>query len=278
MKLKLFLTLVLFANIVLLAQEKKFFVGLNVGVKFANKNYAFRHTGAYQNELPNLLSSQDIHNQLYLLLNNQDFEFKEFNENYRYTPAINYGVLLGYAVSPNVQASIDVNFCQPKVQTSYTVKIIDPSNETSQEEYKVGNILGKEGRFNGKFNLDYKFDGNKIRFIIGVQGLFLSWRMEQLIYELADEKWIYNAYNIHNLSNNFTKKTSGSGWGYGINLGFEYRLSEKFVAQMMYQPYLSRIEYFNTKGQIEQYESLGSVYQGVTGRLEHDITLRVHWR
>jgi hypothetical protein len=278
MKLKLLLTLSLFANIVLLAQEKKFFVGLNVGVKFANKNYAFRHTGAYQNELPTLLSNQQIHNQLYLLLNNQDFEFVEHNENFKYTPAINYGVLLGYAVTPNLQASIDANFCQPKVQTTYTIKLLDPGNQTSQDQYRVGSVLGKEGRFNGKFNLDYIFDADKIKFIIGVQGLFLSWRMEQLIYELADEQWIYNSYSVHNVANNFTKKTSGSGWGYGLNLGFEYRLNEKFVAQFTYQPYLSRIEYFYTKAQIEQLESSGSNYPGISNRLEHDITLRILWK
>lgn len=277
MKLKLLLTLSLFANIVLLAQEKKIFLGLNVGAKFANRNYAFRHTGAYQNELPTLLSNQQIHTQIELLLNN-DFEFDQFNEDYKYTPAINYGVLLGYAVTPNLQASIDANFCQPKVQTTYTVRLIQPGNETSQDYYKVGGVLGKEGRFNGKFNLDYIFDGSKARFIIGIQGLFLSWRMEELIYELADEQWIYNSYSVHNVTNNFTKKTSGSGLGYGLNLGFEYRLNEKIVAQFMYQPYLSRIEYFYTESQIEQLESSGAEYPGVLSRLEHDITLRLHWK
>lgn len=275
MKFKLFLILIIFANVTLLAQEKKFFFGLNIGAKFANKNYAYRYTGAYQNELPLLLSNQEVHQQLYLLLDNQDFEFYEFNENFKYTPAINYGVLIGYAVSPNLQASVDVNFSQPKVQTSYTIKLFDPSNQTSQDQYKVGYVLGKEGRFNGKFNLDYLFEGDDVRFIIGIQGLFLSWRMEEHIYEMADEKWIYNSYSVHNVSNNFTKKTSGSGWGGGLNFGIEYRLNEKFVSQLMYQPYLSRVEYFNTKSQIA---TAGSSYSGVSNRLEHDLTLRIQWK
>ena len=213
-------------------------------MKFANKHYAYRHTGAYQSELPSLLSNQQVYQQLYQLLNNQNFEFYEYNANYKYTPAVNYGVLVGYAVTPNLQASIDANFSQPKVQTNYTIKLDSPGNQTSQDQYKVGNILGKEGRFNGKFNLDYMFDGDKVRFIIGVQGLFLSWRMEELIFEMADEKWIYNSYSVHNVTNNITKKTSGSGWGYGVNLGLEFRLNKKFVGQLMYQPYLARVEYF----------------------------------
>ena len=275
MKIKLLLTLFLFTNITLLAQEKKFFVGLNVGAKFASKHYALRYTGFYQSELPLLLSNPQIHQQLYQLLGNQDFEFYEYNLNYKYTPAINYGVLIGYAVSPNLQASIDANFSQPKVQTNYTIKLYDPGNQTSQDQYKVGNILGKEGRFNSKFNLDYMFDGDKIRFIIGIQGLFLSWRMEELIFELADEQWIYNSYSVHNVTNNITKKTSGSGWGYGVNLGLEYRMNKKLVAQLLYQPYLSRLEYFSTKSQIE---NAGPSYLGVSNRLEHDLTLRVLWK
>jgi len=275
MTLKLFLTYILFANITLLAQEKKFFVGMNVGVKFANKYYARRHTGSYQNELPILLSSQQVHQQLYQLLGNQDFEFYEYNEGYKYTPAINYGVLVGYAVTPNLQASIDANFCQPKVQTNYTVKLFDPGNQTSQNQYKVGSILGQEGRFNGKFNLDYLFEVDKVKFIVGIQGLFLSWRMEKLIYELADEKWIHNSFSVHNVTNNITKKTSGSGWGYGLNFGIEYRLNKKFVAQLLYQPYLSRLEYFNTDSQIE---NSGSNYIGVSSKLEHDLTLRIQWK
>jgi len=275
MRFKLFITLFLFTNITLLAQEKKFFVGLNIGVKFANKFYALRHTGAYQNELPILLSNQQVHQQLYLLLDNQDFEFYEYNENYKYTPAINYGALIGYAVTPSLQASIDANFSQPKVQTNYTIRLFDPGNQTSQNQYRIGSILGKEGRFNGKFNLDYKFDLEKVKIIIGIQGLFLSWRMEELVFELADEEWIYNSYSVHNVTNNFTKRTSGSGWGYGFNLGIEYRLNKKFVTQLMYQPYFSRLDYFNTKSQIE---AAGSNYQGVSNRLEHDLTLRVLWK
>jgi len=274
MKFKLLLALFLFTNITLLAQDKKFFLGLNVGAKFANKQYAYRYTGAYQSELPLLLSNQQVHQQLYEYLGNQDFEFYEYNVNYRYTPAINYGALIGYAVTPNLQASIDANFSQPKVQTNYTVKLFDPGNQTSQDQYKVGNVLGKEGRFNGKFNLDYKIDIEKVKFIIGVQGLFLSWRMEELLFELADEKWIYNAYSVHNVTNNITKKTSGSGWGYGLNFGVEYRLNEKFVAQLMYQPYFSRLDYFNTKSQI----AAASNYEGVSNKLEHDLTLRILWK
>jgi hypothetical protein len=276
MKVKLLLILILFTNINLLAQDtKRFFVGLNIGSKIANKSYAVRYTGAYQNELSNLFSNPYVHQDVYEILGNKDFAFFEYNENYRYSPAINYGVLLGYNVSPNLQASIDANFSSLKVKTSYNLEVFDPANQTSQEQYQVGYILGGETRFNGKFNLDYISDGDKVKFIIGAQGIFSSWRMEQLLIELNNEQWIYNLYSVHDPANNFTKKTSGSGWGYGINIGFEYRLSDKFVGQFMYQPYFSKSEYFSTKSQIE---AAGSTYIKPEAQLEHDITLRIIWK
>tara|TARA_B100000809_G_C14975818_1_gene472648 strand:- start:50 stop:880 length:831 start_codon:yes stop_codon:yes gene_type:complete len=276
MKVKLLLIFFIFNTINLHAQDKKtFFVGLNIGAKFANKHYATRYTGAYQNELPLVFDNPQIHQNIYELLGNKDFAFYEYNENYRYSPAINYGVLLGYSVSPNLQASIDANFSQLKVKTSYNLEVFDPVNQTTQEQYSTGYIIGEEGRFNGKFNLDYISDGDKAKFIIGAQGLFSAWRMEQLLVELNNEQWLYNLYSVHDPSNNFTKKTSGSGWGYGINLGFEYRLNDKFVGQFMYQPYFSRVEYFTTKSQIE---AAGSAYIKPKRRLEHDLTLRILWK
>ena len=276
MKIKLILIFFVFTSLNLLAQDKKtFFVGLNVGAKFANKYYAYRYTGAYQNELPLIFDNPQIHQNIYEILGNKDFAFDLFNENYRYSPAINYGILLGYAVSPNLQASIDANFSQLKVKTSYSLEVFDPANQTSQEQYFTGYIIGEEGRFNGKFNLDYISDGDKTKFIIGAQGIFSAWRMEQLLIELSNEQFLYNLYSVHNPTNNFTKKTSGSGWGYGINLGFEYRLNEKFVGQFLYQPYFSRVEYFATKSQIE---NAGSTYIKPKYRLEHDLTLRILWK
>ena len=276
MKIKLLLILFIFTNINLLAQDtKRFYVGLNIGSKIANKYYALRYTGAYQNELPNLFSNPFIHQDVYEILGNKDFAFYEFNENYRYSPAINYGVLFGYNVSPNLQASIDANFSLLKVKTSYNLEIFDPANLTTQEQFEVGYILGEETRFNGKFNLDYISDGDKVKFIIGAQGIFTSWRMDRLLIELNNEQWIYNLYSIHDVSNNFTKKTSGSGWGYGVNLGLEYRLNDKLVGQFMYQPYFSKVEYFSTKSQIE---TAGSSYIKPQRRLEHDITLRILWK
>jgi len=272
MKLKLIILSLILANLSLYSQEKKFFIGINVGTKLANKNYALRYTGVYQNELPLLFSNQTIHQQIYQVLGNKDFAFYQFNERYKYNPAMNYGLFLGYALSPNLQAGIDVNFSKLKVQTSYNLEVFDPSNQTTQGVYENGNILGEEGRFNGKFNLDYISDGDKAKLIVGVQGLFTSWRMERQLIELKNEQWLYDLYSKHNATNNFIKRVSGSGWGYGVNLGVEFKLNDKYTGQLIYQPYMSRVDYFNTKSDIE---AAGNNYIKPKMRVEHDIMLRL---
>lgn len=275
MKLKLIITCICFTVLNTYAQDKKFFVGVNVGGKFANKYYATRYTGAYQDELPLVFDNPYVYQDVYQVLGNRDFSFFEYNENYRYSPALNYGALIGYMVSPNLQASIDVNFSQLKVKTSYSLEVIDPGNQTTQGQYEIGFILGEEARFNGKFNLDYISDGDNIKFIIGASGLFNSWRMERLLVELKNESWVYNLYTVNGANNNFTKRVSGSGFGFGINMGLEFKINDKFVGQFIYQPYLSRMEYFATKSQIE---AAGSGYVKPKRRLEHDITLRILWK
>ncbi len=257
------------------AQDSKLFIGFNTGAKFGNRNYALRYTGAYQNELPVQFDNPNIYQQVYQILGNKDFSFSEFNELYHYKPAFNLGLLIGYNTSPNLQASIATNFSRLKMISTYTLEVIDPTNFTTQGQYVTGNILGEESRFNGRFNLDYIFDGDKVRFLLGGSGMFLAWRIEKQIAELNNESFILPLYSLHNPNNNITKKVSGMGWGYGINAGIQFNINDKFKGQLVYQPYLSKLDYFTTKLQKEQ---LGSSYQKPKQRLEHDLTLRLIWK
>ncbi len=61
-----------------------------------------------------------------------------------------------------------------------------------------------------------------------------------------------------------TNITRGSGLGIGLNLGLEYRINEKIVSQIMYQPYQTFVDY------------------GITINrrilLQHDFTVRFLWK
>jgi hypothetical protein len=275
MKIKVLILLLFISIINLNAQDSKLSVGFNTGAKFGNKNYAIRYTGVYQNELPAQFDNPYTYNLVYQALGSKDFSFSEFNNLYKYQPAFNLGLFVAYNTSPNLQASISTNFSRLKMISTYTLEVIDPTNFTTQGQFVTGNILGEESRFNGRFNLDYIFDGGKVRFMLGASGLFLAWRIEKQIAELNNETVILPLYSLHNPQNNITKKTSGMGWGYGINTGIQFNINDQFKGQLVYQPYFSRVEYFTTKLQKEQ---LGTSYQKPQNRLEHDITLRLIWK
>lgn len=260
--------------------EQKFFVGVNVGAKFANKNYAQRYNGIYPvsgnvGYLETVLLQQNNYQQLYSILGEKNFlvPFDSYPTNIKYTPGLLTGVTLGYKLSPTLQIGIDADFSKLKVRDFFSLEVIDPSNTTSQAQYQLGNIYAEESRFNGRFNFDYIIEGESVNFIVGASGIFSAWKIDEHFAVFND--YIMPLFSVHNPNNNFSVRTSGTGWGGGINAGVEYRLKENIVLQLMYQPYMQRTDYLNTKSQIAAW---GSSYIPDKFRLEHDLTLRILWK
>lgn len=257
----------------LTAQEEKgrsLFVGVNVGTKIANKNYAWRYSGYYsqganQTQLETALYNPTNYNNIRDMLGGIDFivPYDAYSLNIRYTPGILTGVTLGYQISPNLQVSADGNFNKLKVRDVFTIQVLDGSIQTTDNQYRLGEIYAEESRFEGRFNFDYVADGNKARFIIGGSGLYGFWRIDQHVA-------VFNGYNMP-LFTQFTavppnefNVVRGSGWGLGLNLGIEYRVNDQIVSQIMYQPYQAFVDY----GIVINKRIL----------LQHDITVRFFWK
>jgi hypothetical protein len=260
--------------------EQKFFVGVNVGVKFANKNYATRYSGIYpvsgnQGYLETVINQTNNYQQIYTLLGEKTFQvpFDSYPTNIKYSPGLLTGVTLGYKLSPNLQIGIDADFSKLKIRDFFSLQVDDPSNQTSQAQYQLGNLYGEESRFNGRFNFDYIIEGETVNFIVGASGLFSAWRIDEHFAVFNDYRM--PLFSKHNPNNNFSIRTGGSGWGGGLNVGVEYRIKDNLVGQLMYQPYVQRVDYLNTKSQIAAF---GSSYIPDRFRLEHDITLRILWK
>lgn len=245
-------------------KDQTLFFGVNVGTKLANKNYAVRYSGAYQDELYYALTNPYHYNEIYMRLGDRHYSmpYDSYPTNIRYTPAIVTGVTVGYQVSPNFQMSLDANFSKLKVRSAFTIEVEDPSNWTSEPVIELGSLYAEESRFDGRYNLDYVFDGDRAKFILGVSGLFTAWRIDEHFASIRD----YNMqlFSKHNPTNNFNNKVSGMGWGAGLNIGCEYRVNEKIVAQIMYQPYHTKVDY----GFIPSKKLL----------LQHDLTVRFLWK
>lgn len=245
-------------------KDQTLFFGVNVGAKLANKNYAVRYSGAYQSELEYALTNPFNYNEIYIRLGDKDYylPFDLYPTNIRYSPAIVTGVSLGYQVSPNFQMSMDGNFSKLKVKDFFTIIVEDPSNWTTEPVIEIGQLYAEESRFDGRFNLDYVFDGDKAKFILGVSGLFTAWRIDEHFASIRGYNMYF--YSPHNPTNNFSNKVSGMGWGGGLNIGCEYRVNEKIVGQLMYQPYQTKVDYgFTPSKKI---------------LLQHDLTLRLLWK
>lgn len=256
------------------SQEEKgrtLFFGVNVGTKIANKNYAWRYNGIYnhfgtnQTQLEYTLNTPENYNRIRDLLGGIDFvvPFDAYSQNIRYTPGLLTGVTIGYQISPNLQVTADGNFNKLKVKDVFSIQVLDGSVQTSQEQYQLGNIYAEESRFEGRFNFDYVADGNKARFIIGGSGLYNFWRIDEhlAIFRNVTMPLFSNFSGVPPSEFNIVR---GSGWGVGLNLGVQYRVNEKIVSQIMYQPYQTFVNYgININKRI---------------LLQHDFTVRFLWK
>jgi hypothetical protein len=233
-------------------KDKTLFVGVTLGTKIANKHYADRYSGIYsfngtnQTQLEGtLINNIQNYEAIRQLLGGYDFQIPYpggYSSNITYTPGLLTGVTLGYQISPNLQVSIDGNINRLKVKNVFSLEVFDGSIQTSQEQYELGQIYAEESRFDGRFNFDYKSEGNKVDYIIGLSGLFSAWRIDKhsAIFR-SYEMQIFSQFNPD--PNSALNINRGSGIGFGINLGVEYRINEKIVSQIMYQPYQSFMDY-----------------------------------
>lgn len=250
-------------------KEQTLFFGVNIGTKLANKNYAWRYSGFYgypgATQLESALYNEYNENIIKELLEGNNFTvpYDAYSQNIRYTPGLLTGVTIGYQVSPNLQMSVDGNFNKLKVRDVFSIKVLDGSVQTSQDQYRLGEIYAEESRFEGRYNVDYVYDGNKARFILGGSGLFSFWRMDQHIASFMGHNM--SLYTVHSATpQNEFNITRGSGWGLGMNFGVEYRVNDKIVSQIMYQPYQTFVNY----GIAIEKRFLP----------QHDITVRFLWK
>lgn len=247
--------------------ERRLFFGVNVGTKIANKNYASRYAGWYNNQLVNqMMSNTYNYNAIFNLLGQYDFylPYDYAPQNMKYSPGLLTGVMVGFKLSPTIQMSLDANFNTIKTRDVFSVVVNDPSISTTQEQYQLGELFGKESRFNGKYNIDYIVEGDKVNFIIGVSGIFSAWRMDQHTATFPSGQYSMQLYSRHDPTNNITNKVTDIGWGAGVNLGLEYRLNEQFVLQGLYQPHHVQLDM--------------GIVPGRTILLQHDIVLRILWK
>jgi hypothetical protein len=253
--------------------EKKgrsLFFGVNLGTKIANKHYAGRYSGIYQyygtdrTELDYTINTPRNYDSIkFNKLDGYDFQvpFDAYSQNIRYTPGLLTGVTIGYQISPNLQVSADGNFNKLKVRDVFSIQVFD--NSTFENRYELGEIYAEESRFEGRFNFDYVSEGDKVNFIFGGSGIYTFWRIDKHIATFQNyDMLLFNKFST--IPAGETNIVRGNGWGIGLNLGIEYRINNKIVSQIMYQPYQAFVDY--------------GIYIPKRFLLQHDITIRFLWK
>lgn len=261
-------------SIKLAAQPEKgrsLFFGVNVGTKIANKNYAIRYNGIYsyygtnQTQLEYTLNLPQNYQAIKAQLGGIDFivPYDAYSLNTRYTPGLLTGLTLGYQISPSLQVSVDANFNKLKVKDVFTIEVLDGSIQTTERQIRLGEIYAEESRFEGRFNFDHISEGNKVNFVIGGSGLYSFWRIDEHIATFGNHVMpIYSKFS--NVPPSETNVERGGGWGLGLNLGIEYRINDKIMSQIMYQPYQAFVNY--------------GIPINKRILLQHDITVRFLWK
>lgn len=257
-----------------LSQDDKgrsLFFGVNLGTKIANKNYALRYNGSYgqfgtnETQLEYTLNIVQNYTTIRDLLGGIDFQvpYDAYSQNIRYIPGLLTGVTLGYQISPNLQVSADGNFNKLKVRDVFSIQVFDGGVQTSDNQYRLGSIYAEESRFDARFNIDYVGEGNKAKFMIGASGIYNFWRIDQhlAIFENYQMSLFSQFTGVPQTDLNIVR---GSGGGFGLNIGCEYRINDKIVSQILYQPYQTFVDY------------------GVSFTrkilLQHDFTVRFLWK
>ena len=264
MRIILFFLLFLISITSTAQDDQKFFVGVNLGTKFGNKNYAARYSGGYNDELYQRIIQPEMYNRIRLTLNDVDFTlpFDSYPQNVTYIPQLLTGVQVGYNIGPNLQINLEANVAKMKIQDVFTIEVLDPSSTVTQQQYQIGNIYGEESRFTGRFNMDYVIESDPINYLIGFSGVFSAWRMDEHFAEFNNV--LIPLFSQFSLNNNLGNAVSDVGFGLGMNLGIEYGITDKVTMQLMYQPYGARLDYGYT----------------INKRLllEHDIVARFLWK
>ena len=274
MRIYLLITTLLLSSISMAQNDKgrSLFFGVTAGTKIANNNHAWRYSGYYSHfgtdrtQLEHtLMDNPTNYTTIRDMLSGYDYivPFDAYSLNIRYTPGLLTGLTLGYQISPNLQMNVEGNFNRLKVRDIFTIEVYDFSGGASQPQYRQGQIYAEESRFDGRFNFDYVADGIKAKFIIGGSLLYSFWRMDE---HLA----IFNNYTMalfsqfSNIPPGENNVVRGGGLGLGANLGVEYRINQKIVSQIMYQPYHSSVDY--------------GVSINKRILLQHDIIVRFLWK
>lgn len=216
----------------------RFFMGVNVGGYFANRNTAkfYSGTGAYNGgysiewiwngQNPNGTTNLN-YDRIFQALGDRDFELGETPDSMRYNGSLVYGVNMGYMFNKRSGLFLDVNIANLELVDVFTLFVNDPNNFFEEPVIVQGTITGVEKRLS--VNLGYRqlFGNHERAFPYLEMGVNInSTRPES--NEVFIEDLRFSILPPQNNGFNAPVRYGGSGVGAILGGGLHYKFNEKF--------------------------------------------------
>lgn len=244
--------------------EKKtprFFVGVNMGVLFANNNTAAIYNGSSANTLYGVeyILSVPYYKPTFDNYFKYRYTLAELPLNPAYKTTFDLGLHSGINIGKGNSIYLDINFANLKYEQFFTILIDDPTTQSIEPTYEQVPILGEERRIN--FNLGTQvslFNKDKSNLYWSFFGNFNSIKLERnyIIINSVEYEITHSSPQIS------ASPPGGIGYGAGSGIGFKYRLTEKILVDLTYN-----LSYIKTK--------MNDNIQGFG--INHGIIFRVIW-
>jgi len=241
-KLTLILLVILsFINVSSQDEAGNFFIGVNVGGYFANKNTAIMYTGSnvavrgiefyFPTSYGGSASASNFHPEIDDYF---DYDYKIENDGFpaspRYKAAVDVGIHAGVKLGNGHAIFVDVNSSNIKFEQFFSLTVEDP-NGTPKERFEQIPLFGEEKRLNVNLGTQISFyNEESINAYFSLFGNFNSTRLQKNYFVLNNRQYqiIHYTYGTNNLN------PGGNGFGGGAGLGANVKFNDQFTFGLAY--------------------------------------------
>lgn len=248
--------------------ERGFFLGVNLGGYFANKNTAYFYNGNTTYGVDRILRTQVYEDQIQQEFQ-YSYEFGEYPQLMKYQTSFLVGGHLGYRTSETFNLFADIDVINLKLEDVVTFEIDDPSNNQNGvigPTIEQAILRGEEKRFNVNLGFQSIFHNQgqlKAYFSMAANFTYTQFANNTLTIRQLSPYYIGNP--TWNISGGV--KPQGGGIGAVAGLGFKYRFNDQVLFDVGYNAYYANIK-LNHESQLEPFQARG---------LQHCPYVRIIW-
>ncbi len=268
-------------------EDQRFFLGVNVGGHFANKNTSMKYSGFSVNTLGvewhfnNPLNQQKL-NEFFdgLPYRIDQTDLNDLPNRMRYLPSLEIGGIAGIWLNDGVALYLEANVAQLRTQNVFVVEVTPSANTSNIESdiYRQIPVFGKEERLNMNLGLKFElYENNGLKVFLPLFVNFNTVKLKEN-YFILEKNGLIDRYEIlHNsqnilqsggniISNNNIQPPGGSGFGFGSGLSVSYPLMDHISLELNYNLIYSKVT-------VDRFLDPPFAFRGI----HHNALLRVIW-